>query len=178
MKYAGQKETSNGTIHTFNKASAKGTHKDTEKSVQTGTVGELKRTLADEYFLQLKTQNFHWNVEGPLFFSLHKLFEKQYEQIAEYVDRSAEILRALKSPAPGSFQAFKKLSDVEECTDEKLSASKMIDILTADHTTLAELYKSRLETAEQEEETSAVTLYEDLISFHEKAAWMIRSHHS
>ncbi|MEK2688151.1 Dps family protein [Bdellovibrio sp. GT3] len=176
MKYGAQKETSAGTVHTFNKATAKGSQKDSDKSTQTGTVGELKKTLADLYLLQLKTQNFHWNVEGPLFFSLHKLFEKQYEQIAEYVDRSAEVLRAMKSPAPGSFQAFKKLADVEECTDEKLSATKMIDILTADHTTLAELYKARLETAEQEEETSAVTLYEDLISFHEKAAWMIRSH--
>ncbi|QDK46149.1 DNA starvation/stationary phase protection protein [Bdellovibrio sp. ZAP7] len=173
MKYAAQKEsTANPTVHTFNKASAKST----QTAAQSGTIEEMKKTLADEYFLQLKTQNFHWNVEGPLFFSLHKLFEEQYEDISEFVDRSAEILRALKSPAPGSFQAFKKLSDVEECTDEKLSSTKMIDILTADHTTLAELYKARLETAEQEEETSAVTLYEDLITFHEKAAWMIRSH--
>ncbi|WP_413557771.1 Dps family protein [Bdellovibrio sp. HCB209] len=172
MKYASTHKENNTTVHSFNKATAKGQKTDME----TGTVAELKKTLADEYLLQLKTQNFHWNVEGPLFFSLHKLFEKQYDQISEYVDRSAEIIRALKSPAPGSFEEFRKLADVEECTDTKLSATKMIDILTADHTTLAELYKARLETAEHEEETSAVTLYEDLISFHEKAAWMIRSH--
>ncbi|MBO9667448.1 MAG: DNA starvation/stationary phase protection protein [Bdellovibrio sp.] len=146
------------------------------KGLDTGTIADMKKTLADEYLLQLKTQNFHWNVEGPLFFSLHKLFEEQYNKIAEFVDESAEILRALKSPAPGSFTEFKKASSIEECTEEKLNANKMIDILTADHTTLAELYKERLETAEAEEETSAVTLYEDLITFHEKAAWMIRSH--
>ncbi len=60
----------------------------------------LKKTLAEEYILQLKTQNCHWNVEGPLFFSLHKLFEEQYGQIAEFVDRAAEVLRALKTRAP------------------------------------------------------------------------------
>ncbi|UYL09507.1 DNA starvation/stationary phase protection protein [Bdellovibrio sp. SKB1291214] len=174
MKYSAQpsKDSSTSSVHNISKASAKSQ----QTAASTGTIEDMKKTLADEYFLQLKTQNFHWNVEGPLFFSLHKLFEEQYEEIAEYVDKSAEILRALKSPAPGSLQAFKKLSDVEECTEEKLSSTKMIDILTADHTTLAELYKARLETAENEEETSAVTLYEDLITFHEKAAWMIRSH--
>lgn len=173
MKYASQKETStSSSVHTFSKASAKSQ----QTAMESGTVAELKKTLADEYLLQLKTQNFHWNVEGPMFFSLHKLFEKQYDQISDFVDRSAEVIRAMKSPAPGSFEEFKKIADVEECTETKLSATKMIDILTADHTTLAELYKARLETAEHEEETSAVTLYEDLISFHEKAAWMIRSH--
>ena len=145
---------------------------------QTNTVEDMKKTLADEYSLQLKTQNFHWNVEGPLFFSLHKLFEEQYVKISEFVDDSAEILRALNSPAPGSFSDFKKLTSINECTEVKISSSKMIDMLAADHTSLAQLYKARLEQAEAEEETSAVTLYEDLIRFHEKSAWMIRSHRS
>lgn len=175
MKHLATKENSTSSaVHTI--SNSKASAKSAQTATDSGTVAELKKTLADEYLLQLKTQNFHWNVESPLFFSLHKLFEKQYEEISEFVDRSAEIIRALKSPAPGSFEEFRKLADVEECTDVKVSATKMIDILTADHTTLAELYKARLETAEHEEETSAVTLYEDLISFHEKAAWMIRSH--
>lgn len=150
------------------------------KSVATGTeavVETLKKTLADEYMLQLKTQNFHWNVEGPLFFSLHKLFEEQYGQIAGYVDDSAEVLRALKTRAPGSFKEFKELSSIQEASD-KMNSNQMIETLSQDHTNLAIALKARLETAEEAEETSAVVLYEDLISFHEKAAWMIRSHRS
>ena len=96
---------------------------------QVNTIEDMKRTLADEYSLQLKTQNFHWNVEGPLFFSLHKLFEEQYNKIAEFVDLSAEILRALNSPAPGSFSEFKKLASIQECNEVKVSSGKMIDML-------------------------------------------------
>ncbi|AHZ85115.1 DNA protection during starvation protein 2 [Bdellovibrio bacteriovorus] len=150
------------------------------KSVETSSdavIETLKKSLAEEYLLQLKTQNFHWNVEGPLFFSLHKLFEEQYGQLAEYVDRTAEVLRALKTKAPGSFKEFRELSSIQEASD-KMSANQMIEMLSQDHTNLAIALKSRLETAEDAEETSAVTLYEDLIGFHEKAAWMIRSHKS
>lgn len=140
-------------------------------------VDTLKKTLADEYLLLLKTQNFHWNVEGPLFFSLHKLFEEQYNEIFEYVDRTAEVVRALKARAPGSFSEFKELSAVQEA-GSKLSSQQMIDILSQDHSNIVVALKARLEDAEEAEETSAVTLYEDLIGFHEKAAWMIRSHRS
>ena len=140
-------------------------------------VETLKKSLAEEYLLQLKTQNFHWNVEGPLFFSLHKLFEEQYGQISEFVDRTAEVLRAMKAKAPGSFKEFKELSSIQEASD-RLNANQMIETLSQDHTNMGIALKSRLETAEDAEETSAVVLYEDLISFHEKAAWMIRSHRS
>ncbi|WII73644.1 DNA starvation/stationary phase protection protein [Bdellovibrio sp. 22V] len=140
-------------------------------------VETLKVTLADEYLLQLKTQNFHWNVEGPLFFSLHKLFEEQYKELFEFVDRTAEVVRALKSKTPGSFKEFKELSSIQEAP-EKFSANQMIETLSQDHTNIAIALRSRLEAAEEAEETSAVVLYEDLITFHEKAAWMIRSHRS
>ncbi|KYG70304.1 DNA starvation/stationary phase protection protein [Bdellovibrio bacteriovorus] len=148
------------------------------EEVDTASVIEtLKKTLSDEYFLYLKTQNCHWNVEGPLFFSLHKLFEEQYKELAEFVDRTAEVLRALKSRAPGSFKEFKEFSSIQEASD-KMNANQMIDVLSQDHANVAIALKSRLEIAEDAEETSAVTLYEDLIGFHEKAAWMIRSHRS
>lgn len=138
----------------------------------------VKKTLADEYILQLKTQNAHWNVEGPMFFSLHKLFEEQYESIFEFVDRTAEVTRALKAHAPGSFKEFKELSDLREFNAEKISAEQFIEALAQDHTNMAIAIKARLEAAEEAEETSCVVLYEDLISFHEKAAWMIRSHNA
>lgn len=149
------------------------------ESTETSSVVETaKKTLADEYILQLKTQNAHWNVEGPMFFSLHKLFEKQYEKLFEFVDRTAEVVRALKSPAPGSFDAFKELSALQEFSGGKISADGYINALAQDHTNMAIALKSRLELAEDAEETSCVVLYEDLISFHEKAAWMIRSHNA
>lgn len=135
----------------------------------------LKKTLADEYLLQLKTQNCHWNIEGPLFFSLHKLFEEQYRELFELVDRCAEVTRALKAKAPGSFVEFKEISAVQEIT-AKLSSNQMIETLSQDHTNLALALKARLEIADEADEASATVLFEDLIAFHEKASWMIRSH--
>lgn len=151
----------------------------TETLSETATIIEsLKKTLADEYLLQLKTQYCHWNIEGPLFFSLHKLFEAQYTEISALVDQCAEIIRAFKSKAPGSFKEFKELSSIQEITGEKFNANQMIETLSQDHTNLAIAIKARLQTAEDAEEASAIVLYEDLVSFHEKAAWMIRSHRS
>lgn len=141
-------------------------------------IENLKKTLAEEYTLQTKTQNYHWNIEGPLFYSLHKLFEAQYGEISEYVDSTAETLRALNTRAPGSFSEFKSLSSIQEAPAEKQNAGQMIEALTQDHTKLAAAFKERLEEAEENQVTNAVTLYEDLITFHEKAAWMIRSHRS
>ncbi|MGZ3769970.1 MAG: Dps family protein [Bdellovibrio sp.] len=150
-----------------------------ESFAETTSVAEsMKKTLADEYLLLLKTQYCHWNIEGPLFFSLHKLFETQYTEIFALVDRCAETVRALKFKTPASFKAFKELSSIQEIVGEKFSADQMIETMTQDHTNLAMAFKSRLQEAEEVEEASAIVLYEDLIEFHEKAAWMIRSHRS
>jgi len=145
----------------------------TSKNVQA-----LCRTLAEEYLLQLKTQNFHWNVEGPSFFSLHKLFEEQYKELSEFVDRTAEVIRAHNSKSPGSFREFQKIALIDEAPSEMLNALQMIEILSKDHASLAVRLSEHLEEAEKINDTPAVVLYEDLISFHEKAAWMIRSHRS
>lgn len=138
-------------------------------------VETLRKTLADEYMLLLKTQNAHWNVEGPNFFSLHQLFEEQYKEIFEFVDKVAETLRALKVKAPGSFAAYKDLASVQEFP-EKVSYSQFISTLSEDHKNMSLAVKARLEVAEEAEETSCVVLYEDLVKFHDKAAWMIRAH--
>lgn len=171
-----------GTTSQHSKESAQATRAlNAVKSESTDTasaVVNMKKTLADEYLLQLKTQNYHWNVEGPLFFSLHKLFEEQYQQLAGFVDRSAEVVRALREKAPGSFREFKELSSIQEASADKASSHQIIETLSQDHTNMAIALKARLEDAEDAEETSAVVLYEDLIQFHEKAAWMIRSHRS
>ncbi|MGZ3744619.1 MAG: Dps family protein [Pseudobdellovibrionaceae bacterium] len=138
----------------------------------------LARTLADEYTLTLKTQNFHWNVEGPMFYSLHLLFEQQYTAMQLIVDRVAERIRALGEKAPGSYEEFKKISKVQDASPGKLSAHQMIDILVEDHETLLkDIHQSR-KLADQAGDASTATLYDELALFHDKAAWMIRSQRS
>lgn len=140
------------------------------------TTQALSKTLAEEYILQLKTQNFHWNVEGPLFFSLHKLFESQYIELQGSVARIAEVLRAHQVKAPGSFRDFIKVSLIDEAPLDPITSHQMIEILNKDHVTMASRLREFMEDAEGENDSPAITLYEDLITFHEKAAWMIRSH--
>jgi starvation-inducible DNA-binding protein len=147
-----------------------------DKQADISVIEALKKSLADEYILQLKTQNCHWNVEGPLFYSLHVLFEKQYKTIFESIDALAENLRALKEKAPGTLRELRELASIQDAPHSKMSAEQMIEALHTDHTHLAMALKARREIAESAEEISSVVIYEDLIKFHEKAAWMIRSH--
>lgn len=137
----------------------------------------LSQTLAEEYLLMLKTQNCHWNVEGPLFFSLHSLFETHYTFLATKVDEIAEIIRARGVKAPGSFTEFKKLSTIEEI-EGTLSAHQMIDVLTKDHTALAGRLQGFFEAASAAGDNGSASVFDSLIAFHEKSAWMIRSHKS
>src|SRR5262249_24368517 len=99
-------------------------------------VAALSQLLADSYFLQLKTQNYHWNVTGPQFGELHKLFEEQYTDIAAAVDDVAERLRALGEKTPGSFAAFSKISRIKEETGDP-DAKTMLKNLANDNETLA-----------------------------------------
>lgn len=155
---------------------SKNTHAKTQTtSPETDVLAALNKTLANEYFLMLKTQNFHWNVEGPLFFSLHKLFEEQYAEIGDFVDRTAEVIRSHDKKVQGSFKDFSKIASMQEATAD-LTAQQMIDVLSKDHALMSLALKEALEGAEEAHDVNAVTLYEDLITFHEKAAWMIRSH--
>jgi len=142
----------------------------------TNICNNLARTLADEYTLLLKTQNFHWNVEGPMFFSLHTLFEQQYTQLQDTVDRVAERIRALGQRSPGSYTEFQKISKVHDAPADKISALHMIDMLTKDHEILLEDIHKFRKMAEESGDASTATLYDDLALFHDKAAWMIRSH--
>ena len=136
----------------------------------------LARTLADEYTLLLKTQNFHWNVEGPMFFSLHTLFEEQYTQLQTTVDRVAERIRALGHRAPGSYGEFNQISKILDAPVGSLSAIQMIEILVHDHNILLDDIHQFRKLTEAEGDATTATLYDDLAFFHDKSAWMIRSH--
>jgi starvation-inducible DNA-binding protein len=135
----------------------------------------LSRLLADSYTLYLKTHNYHWNVTGPMFTTLHTLFEQEYQDLALAVDDIAERIRALGHPAPGSYTAFAKLAKVKEAT-EVPSAEEMVRQLVADQETVTEAARGVVEAAGKVGDDASEDLAIQRIQVHEKNAWMLRSH--
>ncbi len=138
-------------------------------------VEALSALLASSYTLYLKTHNYHWNVTGPMFTTLHTLFETEYTELATAVDEIAERIRALGAYAPGSYSAFAKLSAVTEETGRP-EAKEMIRILGADQDTLSSLARRVVEVAENANDQASADLGTRRLDVHEKNAWMLRSH--
>lgn len=137
-------------------------------------VEALSQLLANTYTLYLKTQNYHWNVDGPNFYMLHKQFEEQYNQLAAATDTIAERIRALHAKAPGSFAEFSKLATLEE-GDNHQSADKMVLDLLHDHEAISKSLVKLLETAKEMEDEVTTDLFIQRKAEHEKTAWMLRS---
>lgn len=135
----------------------------------------LSRLLADTYTLYLKTHNYHWNVEGPLFNTLHLMFEQQYTELAAAVDLIAERIRALGEPAPGSYAAFAKLSSIEEEKDEAPDAETMIANLVKGQEAVVRTARSVFPAAERAHDEPTADLLTQRMQIHEKNAWMLRS---
>ena len=135
----------------------------------------LSRLLADSYTLYLKTHNFHWNVKGPMFTTLHTLFETQYTELALAVDEIAERIRALGHPAPGSYTEFMRLAAVKEAEGVP-SATGMIEQLAADQETVADSARAVVHAAGRAGDDASGDLGVRRIEVHEKNAWMLRSH--
>jgi starvation-inducible DNA-binding protein len=138
------------------------------------TAHELSKFLADSYMVYLKTQNFHWNVTGPQFFALHEMFEEQYTDLAIAVDDIAERIRALNEYAPGSFVAFRDLSDIEEATSVP-TADQMVKELAKDNETLAQRCRSVLELLDGSGDEATIDLATERLRQHDLNAWMLRS---
>lgn len=134
----------------------------------------LGRLLADSYTLYLKTHNFHWNVTGPMFNTLHTMFEEQYTALALAVDEVAERIRALGFPAPGSYAAYARLTSVEESEDVP-EAIDMVAQLVAAHETVARTAREIFPAAEDGSDEVTVDLLTQRLQYHEKTAWMLRS---
>jgi starvation-inducible DNA-binding protein len=134
----------------------------------------LSRVLADTYTLYLKTHNFHWNVTGPMFQTLHLMFEQQYNELALAVDLVAERIRALGYPAPGSYAQFSKLSSMPEETGVP-RAEDMIRQLVEGQEVLVRTARSVFVTAERASDQVTMDLLTQRMQVHEKAAWMLRS---
>lgn len=136
--------------------------------------GALSRVLADSYTLYLKTHNFHWNVEGPMFQTLHDMFESQYTELANAVDEIAERIRALGLPAPGSYKKFAELSSIKE-EDEVPKAEDMVRALVEGHETVARTAREAFKRAEAADDEVSCDLLTQRMQVHEKTAWMLRS---
>ncbi len=134
----------------------------------------LSRVLADSYTLYLKTHNFHWNVEGPMFNTLHLMFEGQYTELALAVDMIAERIRSLGHPAPGSYKAFAALTAVEEAADGA-KAEDMIKQLAKDHETVAKTACSVFPLCDAANDEPTADLLTQRMQLHEKTAWMLRT---
>ncbi|HEX4871636.1 MAG TPA: Dps family protein [Nevskiaceae bacterium] len=134
----------------------------------------LARLLADEYTLYLKTHNFHWNVTGPMFNTLHLMFETQYTEAALAVDLVAERIRALGFPAPGTYAQYAALSAVKE-TSGVPEALEMVRQLCADHETVVRTARSIFPLADAAHDEPTADLLTQRLQLHEKTAWMLRS---
>jgi len=134
----------------------------------------LSRVLADSYTLYLKTHNFHWNVEGPMFNTLHLMFEGQYTELALAVDQIAERIRSLGHPAPGSYRAFAGLTAIEEAADG-VKAEEMVKQLAKDHETVAKTARSVFPLCDKANDEPTADLLTQRMQLHEKTAWMLRA---
>jgi starvation-inducible DNA-binding protein len=134
----------------------------------------LSKLLADTYTLYLKTHNFHWNVTGPMFQTLHLMFEGQYNELALAVDLIAERIRALGLPAPGTYKEFSKLSSIEE-EEGVPSAEDMIKKLVEGQEAVARTARSIFPVVDKANDEPTADLLTQRLQVHEKTAWMLRS---
>jgi len=155
-------------------SSAIGIEKAITLSADSQVAEALSWVLADTFTLYLKTHNFHWNVIGPMFHTLHLMFEEQYNELWLAGDAIAERIRALGCVAPGSYREFSKLSSLQE-TGAVLSANEMIAELLRDHETCARTARWALSIARTAVDAPTEDLLTRRVMAHEKAAWMLRS---
>ncbi|MEZ5375769.1 MAG: Dps family protein [Acidimicrobiales bacterium] len=147
-----------------------GISEDDRKAIADG----LSRLLADSYTLYLKTHNYHWNVVGPMFNTLHLMFETHYNELALAVDLIAERIRSLGEPAPGTYREFAALSTIDEDTDQP-DATEMIRRLVKGHEAVARTARSVYPIVEKASDEPTADLLTQRLQVHEKTAWMLRS---
>ena len=133
----------------------------------------LKKLLADSYILMLKTQNFHWNVKGPMFFSLHTLFEQHYNDLFLAVDEIAERIKALGEKAPGSYQEFQELSDMRDSVEN--NSKKMVKELAQSHRIVVKTIEKLVEEAEERGDNVTADIGIRRKEFHDKSIWMLET---
>lgn len=135
----------------------------------------LSRVLADTYTLYLTTHNFHWNVTGPMFNTLHQMFMVQYTELWAAVDPVAERIRSLGHPAPGSYAQFGKLASVPDAPTVPPKALEMVSILVQGHEAVARTARELFPLADKAGDEPTADLLTQRLTVHEQTAWMLRS---
>ncbi len=138
------------------------------------TIEKLNHVLADTYTLYLKTQNYHWNVTGPQFDTLHQLFGRQYAALALAIDEIAERIRALGALAPATYKEFEQLKSIGT-GNSNYTAEEMVECLYKSHKKVVEIIKAALEAAETEDDAFTADMLTERIGAHDKDAWMLAS---
>jgi len=136
---------------------------------------DLSHALADTYALLIKSHNYHWNITGPQFGALHELLEDQYKDLFEAADDLAERIRAIGVQAPGGLDVYKSLTSIKDGNPQH-SWEEMVKDLAEDHTSISKHIKTLRDKADEAGDPATVSLYEDRMVEHDKAAWMLRSH--
>ncbi len=135
----------------------------------------LSRVLADSYMVYLKPHNYHWNVTGELFHSLHEQFEVQYTELAEAIDEIAERIRALGYRAPGSFRQYQEITSIGEDTDQP-DALEMVRRLAVDNEKILRTAREVLPACDTADDEATLDLLTHRLKVHSKTAWILRSH--
>ncbi|MEO7151648.1 MAG: DNA starvation/stationary phase protection protein [Burkholderiaceae bacterium] len=135
----------------------------------------LSKLLADTYTLYLTTHNFHWNVTGPMFNTLHQMFMAQYTELWNAVDPIAERIRSLGHPAPGSYAQFGALASIADAPAQPPKALDMVRILVEGHESVARTARSIFPTADAASDEPTADLLTQRLTVHEQTAWMLRS---
>lgn len=137
--------------------------------------GALEKVLADTYALFLKTQNYHWNIEGCCFKENHELFEKEYDDLFEAIDVCAELIRGLGEKVDGTFATFSKNCTIKD-GEKDLNADKMLEDLANDHAVVIEkTLREALEAARKADDEVVAGFITERMTFHRKHAWLLKS---
>lgn len=134
----------------------------------------LSKVLADTYTLYLKTHNYHWNVTGPMFNTLHLMFEEQYNELWIAVDLIAERIRSLGHPAPGTYREFAALTRIAEPDGVPTAEAMLVDLVEGNEA-VTKTAREVFETADTANDQSTADLLTQRLQVHEKTAWMLRS---
>ena len=134
----------------------------------------LSKLLADTYVVYLKTHNFHWNVEGPMFQTLHQMFMEQYTETWNAIDLIAERIRSLGEYAPGTYKEYSKLTRIKE-TDGVPKAEQMVQLLIEGQEAIVRTARELLPIADEASDEPTLDLLTQRMQVHEKNAWMLRS---
>ena len=142
---------------------------------RTSIAAGLSHLLADTYTLYLTTHNFHWNVTGPMFNTLHQMFMAQYTELWAAVDTIAERIRSLGHPAPGSYAQFGKLTSLSDAPAKPPQAMEMVRILVQGHEAVARTARALFPAADKASDEPTADLLTQRLTVHEQTAWMLRS---